>query len=119
MQRELALIGNVVRELITHPASEIAACTSLPDSIRLAMSRAGWSQETLAGKVNVSESYLSLILSADRKCPARLVLDIVVATKSAAPLQWMNSQVGLQVHLDPVEIRKADLRRELAQLEAA
>jgi transcriptional regulator with XRE-family HTH domain len=118
MQRELALIGNVIRELELHPANEIAACKSLSDSIYRAMRHAGMSQESLAAKVSVTPSYLSLILADKRNCPAKLVLEIVSATKSAAPLQWMNAQVGATVYLDPVDVRKAQLRRELDALEA-
>lgn len=118
MQGELALLGNVIRELVLHPAQEIAACQSLADSVYVAMHHAGLSQESLADKVAVTPSYLSLILADKRKCPARLVLDIVRETKSAAPLQWMNAQVGAEVYLDPVAVKRAQLTRELAALDA-
>lgn len=117
MQRELAVLGNVVRELSLHPAAEIASCETLAQAIYRALMHSGLTQETIADRLNVSASYLSLILTGKRSCPARLLLEIVTVTKSAAPLQWMTAQVGASVYLDPVEVRKAELRRELDNLE--
>ena len=117
VQRELAVMGNVVRELVVHPTVEIAACASLPQAIYRALMHSGCTQEAIAEKVGVSASYMSLILTGKRICPARLLLDIVRVTKSAAPLQWMTAQVGAEVYLDEVEAKRARLRAELAELE--
>ena len=117
MQRELAVIGNVVRELVVHPEQEIAACQTLAQAIYRAMMHSGDTQETIAERVGVSASYMSLILTGKRLCPARLVLDVVTATKSAAPLQWMTAQIGADLYLDPVRAEKAQLKARLAQLD--
>ena len=117
MQRELVVLGNVVREIALHSAAEIAACETLAQAIYRALMHSGDTQESIAAKINVSASYLSLILTGKRLCPARLVLDIVRVTHSAAPLQWMTAQVGAEVYLDEIEVKRARLKRELAELE--
>lgn len=119
MQRELALLGNVVRDLALHPASEIAACETLAQAIYRALMHSGDTQESIASRINVSASYLSLILSNKRICPSRLVLDIARETKSAAPLQWMAAQVGASVYVDELAVREARLERELRQVREA
>lgn len=106
-----------MREIALHPEAEIKACETLAQAIYRALMHSGDTQESIAAKVHVSASYLSLILTGKRICPARLVLDVVRVTKSAAPLQWMTAQVGAEVYLDEIEAKRARLRSELAELE--
>lgn len=117
-QTQLALLGNVVRELAVHPLQEIAACETLAQAIYRAMMHSGDTQESVAARVNVSASYLSLILTGKRICPARLVVDIARETKSAAPLQWMAAQIGAEVYVDELAAKEARLARELRQVQA-
>ena len=119
MQGELGLVGSATRPRYRHPLSEIRLCTKVTHAVRLSLSHAQMDQETLAERIGVSPSYMSLLLNGKRPWQQRQLQMIRTVTGSLATLQFAAMQEGVELYVDDVEVRKAQLRSELAQLERA
>lgn len=118
-QQEMRYMGLTAPTPKAHPLTEIGVCKTMAQAIYRAMLHAGMTQETLADRVGVSASYMSLILSGKRKTPEDVIRRVVNVTGSLAPIQWMCAQFGGEFYADPVDVRKAQLLQELQALEKA
>lgn len=119
MQKELPLIGSVTRPAYTHPASEMALCTSMTQAAYLAIRHARLTQDEAAERLCVTAGYLSMLLTGKRHWSEDKLRRLMTITGSMAPAQWLCASVGAALYVDPVETRKAALRAELRQLEQA
>lgn len=99
-----------------HAAAEIAACRSKAQACRIALMHSGLTQEDVAARLPCSNGYLSLLLSGKRRWVDETQQRFEQITRSFAPAQWDARRRGLVLYADPVEIRRAQLTEELAQL---
>ncbi|WP_411887378.1 helix-turn-helix domain-containing protein [Hydrocarboniphaga effusa] len=116
-QGEMALMGVVTRPKFKHPDSVIRVLKSMSDAVAVSMSHAQMSQQDLADAIHVSKSYMSRLFGGQRPWQQKHLERVRKATGSLATLQYAAMKEGLEVYVDEVEVRKAQLRAELAHLE--
>ncbi len=119
MQTELGIMGSVTRPKLQHPAAEIRCCKSKAQACRVSLMHSGLTQETVAARLHKTAGYLSMLLSGKRDWPDRLLNKFMHVTGSLAPLQWEALQQGVEIYVDHVAQRKAQLLAELQQLDQA
>jgi len=119
MQTEMALLGLTSPPMRLVSPAELRLLRSDGEAARLALQRAGMSQEQLAERLAKSTGYVSLLLTDQRNWPAKLLRQVARLTGCAAPLQRQASELGLEIYADEIKTRKAALLAELAQLEDA
>lgn len=119
VQQSLPLMGDVKRPMHQHPAKELAACRTKQDACRVALLHSGFTQETMAMRLAVSEGYMSMLLNGKRRWTDDLQFKFEQITGSLAPAQWDAQRRGLSLYLDEVEVRRAQLLAELGELDKA
>lgn len=118
-QREISLMGQAIRPMLTRPDAEVRQCKSIGAAIGLAMTRGGFDQGGLAERVNCSRGYINLILSGKRPCTERMARQIAQVCGDAAPLQWICMKAGAELYVDPKRAAAALLRAQADEIERA
>ena len=115
-QIEAAIVGSVTRSPILHAPAEMRCCRTKGHACRVALIHSGFSQETVADRMGVTGGYLSLLLSGKRRWTDDMQRRFIRITGSLAPLQWDAEQQGVELYVDPVKQRLAQLEAEKAEI---
>lgn len=118
-QREFPMIGSATRPVQVHSVAELAACKSKTDAAYLALKHCGLDQETVADRVPMNAGHLSRLIRGRRPWNDRHQAAFERITGSFALTQWDCQARGAQFYADPVQVRKAILEAELADLKRA
>lgn len=127
MQREMALMGLVNSERANLPWEHIACCDTAQAAMRMCIRRAKVyrTRENLADALNVNKSHFNTMLSSDsgkrvRNMPLDLIEDLQDLCGNNAINQWQQLYRTRALNCQKSkESRKAELLRELEQLEKA
>lgn len=116
-QAEFPIVGSATRPKFQHPASEIRICKNKAQACRVSLMHSGLTQETVAGRLHKTAGYISMLLSGKRDWPDKLLKKFMHVTGSLAPLQWDAMQEGVELYVDTVAQRKAQLIAELNEID--
>lgn len=126
LQRELAILGQVTNELRKVDARLVAMCDSLQDSYRLCINQSPVyrTHSNIADYFGMSDGALTQILNSDRSDRMRHLgrereEDLQTLCQNTAIDQWAAMRrEGTLNKQRTKEDRRAELLRELAQIEA-
>lgn len=126
LQRELAILGQVTNELRKVDARLVAMCDSLQDSYRLCINQSPVyrTHSNIADYFGMSDGALTQILNSDRSGRVRHLgrereEDLQTLCQNTAIDQWAAMRrEGTLNKQRTKEDRRAELLRELAQIEA-
>lgn len=115
-QKEFSLIGPATPGRYEHPDSEVRICRDMSDAVYISMRHAQMTQEVLAERIHVSPGYLSLMLNRKRPWQHKHLQRVRHTTGSMATLQFAAMQEGMDLYVDPVKARLAQLEQEKQEL---
>lgn len=122
MQQQMPFVGDITRPLKFHPWAELRGCRTKAQACRVSLIHSGFSQDHVADRMGITAGFLSMLLSGKRRWTDEMQRRFVRITGSYAPLQWDAEQEGLELHYDPVKVRRAAAQAvidECDQAEAA
>lgn len=124
-QLEIPLLGTISNTVKELPEDLVSLCRTKTDAYRLCLNQAKVkkNQKDWAEDLGISRSYLTMILNSDtsdlpKHMPPLVELKLMQIAGNKAPIQWMEMYLeGRLVHQKTVEQRKAELLRELEEIE--
>lgn len=96
----------------------VGQCETLLDAILLCVHLSRFSHTFIRAKVGIDKGHWARILQGNAHFPTNKMNELMQLCRNLAPLQWLSAAAGVPLMIDRTEQRKAELRRELALLEA-
>jgi hypothetical protein len=118
MQREMGFLSNV-KEPVMVDLALLNHCKNRLDAIRLCVQLSNYSNEVVCENLGIDKGHFSRIMQGKAHFPDSKSVDLMMLCGNYAPMQYEVMRTGFILQKDTVELRKAVLRAELQQLEAA
>lgn len=119
MQREMGLLGNVKREPQAVSADLLRLCKTRLDAIRLCVQLSGYSRDLICEELEIDKGHFSRMMSGRAHFPDAKSIDLMRLCGNYAPVQFEAMELGLDLRKDDKQARINELRRQLAEAEAA
>lgn len=97
----------------------LATCDSFLESIHLCIHLSKLPHYVIAERLGVDRGHWTRMMQAQAHFPTNKMTLLMELCGNYAPLQWLAAQTGFELFEDAKSKRKEELRRELANLEAA
>lgn len=117
-QREIRLLGEV-RSPDYVEMKLLAQCETLLQAIHLCVQLSRYKHYTVADKLGIDRGHWSRMMQDQAHFPTNKLAALMQLCGNYAPLQWLAKATGQEIAIDQRELRRQQLRRELAELENA
>lgn len=97
----------------------LATCKDLLDAIHLCVHMSRLPHYTIAERLGIDRGHWTRIMQGQAHFPTRKMSLLMQICGNYAPMQFMARETGFELFEDARSKRKEELKRELAELEAA
>lgn len=97
----------------------LTGCGSFLDAIHLCIHLSRLQHYVIAQKLGVDRGHWTRIMQANAHFPTNKLKSLMELCGNYAPMQWLAKETGFELFENVKSKRKEELRRELAQLDAA
>lgn len=97
----------------------ISQCRSHMDAIRLCIHASNLSNQAVCDELGIDKGHWSRIMQGRAYFPNSKLPDLMRLCGNIAPLQYLASAMGYQIMRDPKEQKRAELLKQLAELDRA
>jgi hypothetical protein len=116
-QREMRLLGET-RKPDYVELKLLAQCESLLQAIHLCIHLSQLPHYVVAEKLGVDRGHWTRMMQGQAHFPTNKIAALMQVCGNYAPLQWLAKATGQEIAVDQRELRRQQLRRELAELDA-
>jgi hypothetical protein len=116
-QREIRLIGES-RKPDYVELKLLNQCETLLHAIHLCVHLSSLPHYVIAEKLGVDRGHWTRIMQNQAHFPTNKLASLMQLCGNYAPLQWLAKATGQEIAIDQRELRRQQLRRELAELDA-
>ena len=117
VQREIRLLGEVRRPDYVE-LKLLAQCENFLHAIHLCIHLSKLPHYAIAEKLGVDRGHWTRMMQGQAHFPTNKIPSLMQLCGNYAPLQWLAKASGQEIAVDQRELRRQQLRRELAELEA-
>lgn len=96
----------------------LGQCETLLQAIHLCVQMSKFKHYAVADKLGIDRGHWSRIMQDQAHFPTNKLVDLMNLCGNYAPLQWLTRATGQEIAIDQRELRRQQLRRELAELDA-
>ena len=116
-QRPMRLLGEVRKpDYVEHKL--LAQCETLLQAIHLCVHLSSLPHWVVCEKLGVDRGHWTRIMQGQAHFPTNKLAMLMEVCRNYAPLQWLAKATGQEIAIDQRELRKQQLRQELADLDA-
>lgn len=116
-QREIRLIGESRRPDYVE-MKLLGQCQTLLEAIHLCIHLSRLPHYAVAEKLGVDRGHWTRMMQGQAHFPTNKLASLMQLCGNYAPLQWLAKATGQEIAIDQRELRRQQLRRELAELDA-
>lgn len=116
-QREMRFLGES-RKPDYVELKLLAGCETLLQAIHLCVQLSRYKHYTIADKLGIDRGHWTRMMQGQAHFPTNKLAALMQLCGNYAPLQWLAKATGQEIAIDQRELRKQQLRRELAELDA-
>ncbi len=117
-QREMRLLGEM-RKPDYVELKLLGQCETLLDAIHLCIQLSRYKHYTICEKLGIDRGHWTRMMQGHAHFPTNKIASLMQLCGNYAPLQWLAKATGQEIAIDQRELRRQQLRQELAELEAA
>lgn len=117
-QREMRLLGET-RKPDYVELKLLGQCDTLLDAIHLCIQLSRYKHYTICEKLGIDRGHWTRMMQGHAHFPTNKIASLMQLCGNYAPLQWLAKATGQEIAIDQRELRRQQLRRELAELESA
>lgn len=96
----------------------LAQCETFLQAIHLCIHLSRLPHYAIAEKLGVDRGHWTRMMQGQAHFPTNKIASLMQLCGNYAPLQWLAKATGQEIAIDQRELRKQQLRRELAELDA-
>lgn len=116
-QREIRMLGETRRPDYVE-MKLLGQCETLLQAIHLCVHLSRLPHYAVAEKLGVDRGHWTRMMQGQAHFPTNKIADLMQLCGNYAPLQWLAKATGQEIAIDQRELRRQQLRRELAELDA-
>lgn len=116
-QREMRFLGEV-RKPDYVEMKLLAQCETLLHAIHLCVQLSRYKHYTVCDKLGIDRGHWTRMMQGQAHFPTNKLADLMHLCGNYAPLQWLAKATGQEIAIDQRELRRQQLRQELAELDA-
>lgn len=116
-QREMRFLGGS-RKPDYVEIKLLAQCETLLQAIHLCIHLSRLPHYAVAEKLGVDRGHWTRMMQGQAHFPTNKIASLMQVCGNYAPLQWLAKATGQEIAVDQRELRRQQLRRELAELDA-
>jgi transcriptional regulator with XRE-family HTH domain len=116
-QSEMRLLGEARRPDYVE-MKLLAQCETLLQAIHLCVHLSRLPHYAIAEKLGIDRGHWTRIMQGQAHFPTNKIAALMQLCGNYAPLQWLAKATGQEIAIDQRELRRQQLRRELAELDA-
>lgn len=116
-QREMRLLGES-RKPDYVEIKLLGQCETLLQAIHLCIHLSRLPHYVVAEKLGVDRGHWTRMMQGQAHFPTNKIASLMQVCGNYAPLQWLANATGQEIAVDQRELRRQQLRRELAELDA-
>lgn len=116
-QREMRLLGES-RKPDYVEIKLLGQCETLLQAIHLCIHLSRLPHYVVAEKLGVDRGHWTRMMQGQAHFPTNKIASLMQVCGNYAPLQWLAKATGQEIAVDQRELRRQQLRRELAELDA-
>lgn len=117
VQREMRLLGET-RKPDYVEMKLLAQCETLLQAIHLCIHLSRLPHYAVAEKLGVDRGHWTRMMQGQAHFPTNKIATLMQVCGNYAPLQWLAKATGQEIAVDQRELRRQQLRQELAELDA-
>ena len=117
VQREMRMLGET-RKPDYVEMKLLGQCETLLQAIHLCIHLSRFPHYVIAEKLGVDRGHWTRMMQGQAHFPTNKIASLMQLCGNYAPLQWLAKATGQEIAIDQRELRKQQLRAELAELDA-
>lgn len=116
-QREIRILGET-RKPDYVEMKLLAQCETLLQAIHLCVHLSSLPHYAVCDKLGIDRGHWTRMMQGQAHFPTNKLADLMHLCGNYAPLQWLAKATGQEIAIDQRELRRQQLRQELAELDA-
>jgi hypothetical protein len=116
MQREMRMLGEI-RKPDYVEMKLLGQCETLLQAIHLCVHLSRFPHWVVCERLGVDKGHWTRIMQGQAHFPTNKLTTLMETCGNYAPLQWLAKATGQEIAIDQRELRRQQLRQELAELE--